>query len=193
MFNEKDHPRGQPENSGQFVKKSVKETEREKTMAAIRRYSDDPEKDLRDMPSKRQRIKVAEITSSIYDDMVLSNGRKVKDIVTRAVEIPLTGSAGVEHIENHPERKGMVAHYIGFMSDIINDPDYVFEDTKHENTLQIERMIDKHTLMVVRLNYDNPDHTNTVITMLTPSDKSFDKIKRNSEKFGRVLYKKIKT
>lgn len=70
------------------------------------------------------RIKVGEITSPIYDDMVLSNGRSVKDIVTRVVEIPLRGSAGAEHIESHPERKGMVAHYIGMMNDIINDPDY---------------------------------------------------------------------
>lgn len=57
MFNEKDHPRGQPENGGQFVKKDGKEAEREKTAASIRKYSDDPEKDLRDMPSPRGKNK----------------------------------------------------------------------------------------------------------------------------------------
>lgn len=60
MFNEKDHPRGQPENSGQFIKTNDKASEREKTAEAIRKYSDEPEKDLKDMPSPRGKNKSRE-------------------------------------------------------------------------------------------------------------------------------------
>ncbi len=208
-FNETEHPR---DSDGKFTNGNGT-SERDKTVAAIRKYSDDPGRDMEysNLPSARQiansipqsawdnkstatnRINVGEIISPIYDDMVLSNGRNVKDIVTRVVEMPLAGSAGADHIEQHKERRGMVDKYIGFMSDIINDPDYVFEDKVHENTLQIEKQIDKHTIMTVSLNYNNPDYTNTVITMLNLSEKSFAKMKRNYERFGKVLYKRHNT
>ena len=148
-FDESKHPR---DSDGKFTDGSDG-SERNKTVAAIRKYSSDPTRDLEysHLPSAKRiadsipkkalesaptrtggRIKVGEITSPIYDDMVLSDGRRVKDIVTRVVEMPLRGSAGVEHIESHRERQGMVAHYIGMMNDIINDPDYVFEDKVRE-------------------------------------------------------------
>lgn len=203
MFREKDHPRGQPNNKGQFAQKDESESYNDKVVDAVRTYSSDPERDIKygDMPNikrstesaSRGRVKVGEITNPIYDDMVLSNGRRVKDIVTRVVEMPLTGPVGAEHIEEHAERKGMVEHYIGFMNTIINDPDYVFEDKTHENTLQIEKKIDAHTIMTVRLNYDNPAYTNTVITMRNESNDRFNFTKRNYENFGKVLYKKEET
>lgn len=188
-FDETKHPR---DDDGKFTDGNAT-SERDKRVAAIRKYSDEPSKDMQDLPQKKQRIKVAEITSPIYDDMVLSNGRSVKDIVTRAVEMPLTGPAGVEHIEEHSERKGMVNEYIGVMSDIINDPDYVFEDKTHENTLQIEKKIDAHTIMTVKLNFDNPKYTNTVITMRNEGEDSFDRTLKSYEKSKKVLYKKQKS
>ncbi len=138
---------------------------------------------------KRGRIKVAEITSPIYDDMVLSNGRRVKDIVTRAVEMPLTGSAGLDHIEDHPERKGMVEKYIGFMSEIINDPDYVFEDKVNDNSLVLGKEIEKDVFIVVSLNFDNPNNSNSIITMWSGNST---KMEKKYEKLGKVLYKKKK-
>ena len=199
-FNEQDHPR---DGDGKFTSKG------EKTVEAIRLYSNDTERDLQqsnmlsaaemskilqqEMPNRKfTRIKVGEITNPIYDDMVLSNGRNVKDILTRVVEMPLTGSVGVEHIENHPERKGMVEHYIGFMNDIINDPDFVFEDKARENTLVIEKKVDKHTVMVISLNFDKPDYTNTVITIRNEGNESFERSKKSYENLGKVLYKNSK-
>lgn len=140
-----------------------------------------------DNTEKPARIKVSEITSPIYNDMVLSNGRRVKDIITRAVEMPLRGSTGAEHIESHPERKGMVAHYIGMMNDIINDPDYVFEDKSYDNSIMIGKEIDESIFMIVSLNFDNPSYTNTLITLW---NGNLNKIKRKYEKIGKVLYKK---
>ncbi len=141
----------------------------------------------------KSRVKVGEITSPIYDNMVLSNGRRVKDIVTRAVEMPLTGPVGAEHIEEHDERKGLVSKYKGFMSDIINDPDYVFEDKRFENSLDIEKKIDKHTMMVVSLNFDNPDYTNTLITMREEGERKFDTTVKSFGNLKKVLYKKPET
>lgn len=174
MFNERDHPR---DRDGKFAEKSASELKSELAQ---------------EIPRKGNRIKVGEITSSIYDDMVLSNGRRVKDIVTRAVELPLSGSVGAEHIEEHSERKGMVSAYIGVMNDIINDPDYVFEDKAHENTLVIEKKIDMHTVMVVSLNFDNPNYTNTLLTMREESDYRYAFTKSNYTNLRKVLYKKPK-
>lgn len=198
MFNERDHPR---DKGGKFTEKSAGELKsalmqelpaREKIVQAIQRYSDDPARDIEKIGAKAKnpRMKVGEITNPIYDNMVLSNGYSVKDIVTRAVEIPLYGSVGVEHIENHKERRGMVEHYIGFMNDIINDPDYVFEDKRRENTIVIEKEVDEHTVMVVSLNFDNPDYTNTVITMRGEGKKRFKREKKEYEKLKKVLYKR---
>lgn len=144
---------------------------------------------LVDTSNKASRIKVGEIINPIYDNMVLSNGRRVKDIVTRAVEMPLAGSAGAEHIESHKERQGMVEKYIGFMEDIINDPDYVFEDKIYENSLTIEKTIDNDVVMVVSLNFDEPYYTNTLITMWSGSAEQME---RKYKKIGKLLYKKQK-
>lgn len=84
----------------------------------------------------------------------------------------------------------MVEHYIGFMNDIINDPDYVFEDKRRENTIVIEKEVDEHTVMVVSLNFDNPDYTNTVITMRGEGKKRFKREKKEYEKLKKVLYKR---
>lgn len=196
MFEENKHPR---DKDSKFT-----DGQTNKTVEAIKKYSDDPERDIEEyenLPSanrladtvpRNKRIKVGEITSPIYDDMVLSNGRKVKDIVTRAVEMPLFGSVGAEHIEEHPERKGMVEHYIGFMNDIINDPDYVFEDKVRENTILIDKEIDTNVIMTVSLNFDNPKYTNTVITMRHEDKRAFQGTVRNYEKFQKVLYKRSK-
>lgn len=182
MWKEEDHPRNR---AGEFANKQ------EQKLAELKRVYDS------DAPSfaakeKNGRIKVGEITSPIYDNMVLSNGRKVKDIVTRAVEMPLTGSVGIEHIEDHKERKGMVEHYIGFMDDIINDPDYVFEDKNHEDSVLIAKEIDSNVIMAVSLNFDNLDYTNTLITMRTEDRQSFQGTIRMYEKIKKVLYKKPK-
>lgn len=202
-FNENKHPRN---DDGEFVDKDGEQNSngiKEQIEWARKSGKELPlnndgsldEVALRKMYDERDksRVKVGEITNPIYDDMVLSNGRRVKDILTRVVEMPLTGSAGAEHIEGHQERKGMVGKYIGFMNDIINDPDYVFEDKTHENTLQIEKRIDKHTIMTVSLNFDNSDHTNTLITMRNEGDESFTDTIKKYEKIGKVLYKKPKT
>lgn len=182
QFDENKHPRAR---NGRFTDGNG-DSDRDKQIAAIRKYSDDPEKDLRDVPIGR-RIKVGEITNPIYDSMVLSDGRKVKDIITRVVEMPLTGSVGAEHIEKHSERKGMVSAYIGVMNDIINDPDYVFEDKINDKSLIIGKKLDNDILLIVSLNYDKPNFTNTLITMWSGD---LNKMEQKYEKIGKVLYKR---
>ena len=59
--------------------------------------------------------------------------------------------------------------------------------------MQIEKRIDKHTIMTVSLNFDNSDHTNTLITMRNEGDESFTDTIKKYEKIGKVLYKKPKT
>lgn len=180
-FHEEDHPR---DDGGKFAKKG----------GTHNTYSNlpDPQK-IADSALKHRRVKVAELTSPIYNNMVLSTGRKVKDIVTRALELPLTSSAGAEHIASHNERKGMVEHYIWFMSDIVNDPDYVFEDKKQVDTIVIEKEIDKHILMVVKLNFDYSNYTNSIITFRNEDTDSFIRTMESYNKTGKLLYKKKKT
>ncbi len=79
------------------------------------------------------------------------------------------------------------------MSYIIHDPDYVFEDKRFENCLDIEKKIDKHTMMVVSLNFDNPDYTNTLITMREEGERKFDTTVKSFGNLKKVLYKKPET
>lgn len=53
MFNEKDHPR---DSDGKFTDGNA-EAERDKRVAAIRKYSDDPDGDMNDLPAPRGKKK----------------------------------------------------------------------------------------------------------------------------------------
>lgn len=107
------------------------------------------------------------------------------DIVTE--EVVITDNQLQHILDRHPEAYKEVVHYL---SDIIQEPDFIIED-KHDNTgLVIKRVKLKkeYAQMVLRIctSVDDPNYKNSVISCWEISEKRLQNYLRNK----RILYKK---
>lgn len=104
-------------------------------------------------------------------------------------EVVLTDER-IEHIkEHHP---GDFENYGKYVSDIIEDPEYVVNDSKNIDTVLFMKTIkdnERNIQVVVKLNTNETlkDKQNSILTLWKIKDKAYRQILRNKE----ILWKKL--
>lgn len=83
-----------------------------------------------------------------------------KDIVTDEVIITYKQ---IEHIKE--EHLGIYEKYKDNLREIISNPDYIIEDTKHSETGLVIKRYDKNIVIVLKLNTSCNDKKNSIITI----------------------------
>ena len=116
---------------------------------------------------KLDRNKLGEYKDKVItDDVILTNER-------------------LQHIkEHHP---GDYEHYGKYIKNIIEDPDYILDDTKNIDTvLYMKNIIEegKNIQLVIKLstNINNENNKNSVLTLWKIKDKTFRQFVRNKKK-----------
>ena len=98
-------------------------------------------------------------------------------------------SVGYLHICTRPERNHLLDDYIENIDEIVNHPDYIFEDKYRENTVLIAKQVaDFYAMLVVTLNFNRQKRTNTLVTMWPVSIDEFVREKNRFRKFAKTLY-----
>ena len=69
----------------------------------------------------------------------------------------------IEHINE--ERAGIYEKYKNILREIVENPDYIIKDTKHEETGLVIKKYDKNVVVVLRLNTSNDEKKNSIITI----------------------------
>lgn len=75
----------------------------------------------------------------------------------------------IEHIEE--QRKGIYNKYKDKLKEIITNPDFIIEDTKHIDTGLVIKQYDKSVVVVVKLNTNADNKKNSIITIWEIKDK----------------------
>lgn len=91
----------------------------------------------------------------------------------------------IEHIEER--HKGVYDKYKNELINILNNPDYIFKDPKHEDTALLIRKYDNNVEVVLKLNTDTKNNfKNSIITMWEIKDKRLERYKETHQ----IIYKK---
>lgn len=91
----------------------------------------------------------------------------------------------IEHIEER--HKGVYDKYKNELINILNNPDYIFKDPKHEDTALLIRKYDNNVEVVLKLNTDTKNNfKNSIITMWKIKDKRLERYKETHQ----IIYKK---
>ncbi|MBE5821157.1 MAG: hypothetical protein E7311_01035 [Clostridiales bacterium] len=75
----------------------------------------------------------------------------------------------IEHIEQ--KRVGIFNKYKERLRDIIENPDYIIKDRKHDETGLIIKKIEKNVIVVLKLNTNKRNRKNSIITIWEIKDK----------------------
>lgn len=107
----------------------------------------------------------------------IANNIATKDVVLLPKQI--------EHIEER--HKGVYDKYKNELTNILNNPDYIFKDPKHKNTALLVRKYDNNIEVVLKLNTDTKNNfKNSIITMWEIKDKRLERYKETHQ----IIYKK---
>lgn len=90
----------------------------------------------------------------------------------------------IEHINT--ERMGVYDKYKEDLKEIIEDPDYIIEDPKHKETGLVIRKYDKNLVVVLRLNTNEKNKKNSIITIWEIKQKRLERYLLTHK----ILYKK---
>ncbi len=91
----------------------------------------------------------------------------------------------IEHIEKR--HKGVYLKYKNEINNILDNPDYIFKDPKHENTALLIKKYNNNVEVVLKLNTDTKNNfKNSIITMWEIRDKRLERYKQTHE----IIYKK---
>ena len=91
----------------------------------------------------------------------------------------------IEHIEER--HKGVYIKYKNEITNILDNPDYIFKDPKHENTALLIKKYNNNVEVVLKLNTDTKNNfKNSIITMWEIGDKRLERYKQTHE----IIYKK---
>ena len=104
-----------------------------------------------------------------------------KEIITNEVIITYKQ---IEHINE--ERQGVYDKYKDDLKDIIEEPDYIMEDTKHKETGMIVKKYDKEVVVILKLNTSDEDKKNSIITIWEIKEKRLNRYLLTHK----ILYKK---
>ena len=104
-----------------------------------------------------------------------------RDIITKNVIITFKQ---IEHINT--QRGGTFERYKDKLKEIIINPDYIIEDTKHEETGLVVKKYDKNVVVVLKLNTSEDDKKNSIITIWEIKQKRLERYLLTHK----ILYKK---
>ena len=91
----------------------------------------------------------------------------------------------IEHIEER--HKGVYIKYKNEITNILDNPYYIFKDPKHENTALLIKKYNNNVEVVLKLNTDTKNNfKNSIITMWEIGDKRLERYKQTHE----IIYKK---
>lgn len=79
----------------------------------------------------------------------------------------------IEHINE--ERLGVYDKYKDKLKEVIENPDYIIEDTKHKNTGLIIKKYDKNIVLVLKINTSENDKKNSIITIWEIKEKRLNR------------------
>ena len=79
----------------------------------------------------------------------------------------------ITHINE--ERMGVYDKYKDKLRDVIENPDYIIEDTKHKETGLIIKTYDKNVVLVLRLNTSEKNKKNSIITIWEIKQKRLER------------------
>lgn len=134
-------------------------------------------------PCKQKEITIERL-GKLNENIYSSFSKNIRDD-----EVIIT-SERMEHVKiRHPEA------YDSFISEIkntINNPDYIFEDKKHQNTLLVTKKIneDKNNILVLKVALNTTDKklNSSVISGWNISDERLE----NYKKHNKIIYSKEK-
>lgn len=104
-----------------------------------------------------------------------------KEITTNEVIIT---NKQIEHINE--ERKGTYEKYKNKLKQIITNPDYIIEDTKHKETGLVIKKYSKNVILVLKLNTSNNEKKNSIITIWEIKEKRLERYLLTHK----IIYKK---
>ncbi len=90
----------------------------------------------------------------------------------------------IEHINE--QRNGVYNKYKDKLREIIIDPDYIIEDTKHKDTGLVIKRYDKNVVVVLKVNTNTDDKKNSIITIWEIKDKRLQRYLLTHK----IIYKK---
>lgn len=79
----------------------------------------------------------------------------------------------IEHINE--ERMGIYDKYKDELKNIIENPDYIIKDPKHGETGLVIKKYDKNAIVVLRLNTEQIDKKNSIITIWEIKNKRLER------------------
>ena len=79
----------------------------------------------------------------------------------------------IEHINQ--KRQNVYNKYKDKLKDIITNPDYIIEDTKHKDTGLVIKKYDKNVIIVLKLSTNEKNKKNSVITIWEIKDKRLER------------------
>jgi len=120
-------------------------------------------------------IKICDIDISKYYALC---SKKIK-----TTEVIITNKQ-IQHIEE--KRKGIYNKYSTKLKDIICNPDYIIEDTKHIDTGLIIKKYNKNVVTVLRLNTSKDGKKNSIITIWEIKEKRLERYLLTHK----IIYKK---
>lgn len=124
---------------------------------------------------KLQAYIIGKIDKNRYKD--ITNNITTKDVVLLPKQI--------EHIKER--HKGVYDKYKNEITNILNNPDYIFKDPKHENTALLIKKYKNNIEIVLKLNTDTKNNfKNSIITMWEIKDKRLERYKETHK----IIYKK---
>ena len=137
---------------GQFAKKSTSELKEQKMQKLKKKYSEDASQ----IKNKSENcIHIADIHPSVAEIL-----KKEFNIVNN--EIVVTKKQFENHIQGHHDN--FYEKHKDNIPKIIKDPDFVFEDIKHDNGVIFVGVSEK-TQIIIALNSQNKKWSNTMITV----------------------------
>ena len=90
----------------------------------------------------------------------------------------------IEHIND--ERFGIYDKYKDKLKEVIKEPDYIIEDTKHEETGLVIKKYDKDIVIVLKMNTSEDDKKNSIITIWEIKQKRLERYLLTHK----IIYKK---
>ena len=124
---------------------------------------------------KEEYIEIAKIDRNKYA-LLCEN-----EIITNEVIIT---HKQIMHINE--ERTGVYDKYKNELKNIIEEPDYIIEDTKHKETGLVIKKYDKNVVLVLRLNTSDENKKNSIITIWEIKQKRLERYLLTHK----VLYKR---
>lgn len=123
-------------------------------------------------PLKKEYFFAGNINKQVYD--ILKQTFNIKN-----PEVVITDKWFKNHIEpGHEKFYENNKHHI---AKIINDPDYIFIDKNHNDTVIFVGEIEESQI-VISLNTKRDDYSNTIITFFPCGEKTLQRMKRSKQK-----------